>query len=152
MDIFLSYRRCDNNILAGTVAELLRNGVDGARVFFDQQGIQAGRNYRSVIDQEIEKCQVLVALIGPDWEGGERLHDDDDFVRHELLRAHALNKHIIPVLHSGRSMPSPAGLPDELEWFHLLNAATVGTRHAEFVADVADLCVRVRSIQPELRE
>ena len=152
MDIFLSYRRSDNNILAGTVAELLRSGVEGARVFFDQQGIQSGRNYRAVIDQEIEKCQVLIALIGPGWEEDGRLHNADDFVRHELLRARALNKHIVPVLHSGRSMPSPAGLPDELEWLHLLNAATVGTRHAEFVADVADLCVRVRSIQPELRE
>ena len=37
------------------------------RVFIDVDGIEPGRDFRSIIDKRVSSCDVLLALIGRTW-------------------------------------------------------------------------------------
>jgi hypothetical protein len=52
-----------------------------------------GRNFVDVLREEVAKCGVLIAVIGPDWldardkDGNRRLDNPNDFVRIEIATA-----------------------------------------------------------------
>lgn len=56
----------------------------------------------------------MLALIGAAWAGGDRIHDDGDFVRLEIAQALASGKKLIPVLVDGASMPARHDLPADI--------------------------------------
>jgi hypothetical protein len=67
-------------------------------------------DWRDVILRGIEYADVVLAVIGPDWEGvgqdgRRRIDDPDDMVRYELKVAFQMNKIIIPVVIQGREFP-----------------------------------------------
>jgi hypothetical protein len=102
--IFISYRRED-----GAHARLIRERIrrnpqmSHAEVFLDIEAIRLGERYRSKIPDEIESCQVLIALIGREWMGQiGALRRPDDFVRFELELALKQGISIIPVAVDGK--------------------------------------------------
>jgi len=80
---------------------------------------RTGRSLSAVLDDELQSCRLLVAVIGPNWTtpgtGGRepRLHDADDVVRREI--AVALRRHIplLPLLVDA-TMPDPVELPADI--------------------------------------
>src|SRR5512144_1892224 len=66
--LFISYRREDSAGWAGRLQADLRSrlGPD-VQVFMDIDGIPAGEDFARAIDRAVGRCDVLVALIGPDW-------------------------------------------------------------------------------------
>ena len=150
VEIFLSYRRTDNEWLAGSVADRLAAAL-GDSVFFDQTEIFAGSNFRAVIDERISKCGAVVALIGPQWDVGRRLHDPNDFVCYELSSAMKQGKRVIPVLHSDRSMPSVGDLPDALGWLPLVQSVQLGSR-GQLGEGIDRIVAVLRSSVPPLKE
>ena len=118
--IFISYRRDDAEGEAGRLFDDLTAQFGADKVFMDVAGIEPGRDFRKVIDQNVSSCGVLLALIGKDWidvkdEAGQRRLDNPfDFVRLETASALKRDIPVIPVLVHGGRMPKAEQLPDDL--------------------------------------
>ncbi|MDS4013905.1 MAG: toll/interleukin-1 receptor domain-containing protein, partial [Candidatus Accumulibacter sp.] len=114
--IFISYRREDSIAYAGRLYDHLAAHFGADRVFMDLGQIKAGEDFTRVLAEQIAACDVVVALIGPDWLNasnaqGRRLDQADDFVRYELASALAQGKRVVPLLVGGARMPASGDLP-----------------------------------------
>ena len=147
MRVFVSYRRGDASAWAGRLRDGLTARLDEDDVYQDVVTVDAGEDFALSINSALEQCDVVLAVIGPQWlsivgtDGGRRLDDPDDYVRIELGRALALNKRVIPVLVGGATMPSADRLPDDLTPLALRQAFTLDD--ATWQRDVDDLVNRL---------
>lgn len=132
MRIFISYRRKDSITITGRIYDVLASKFSNNSVFKDVDDIPLGVDFREVIQGEINKCDIVIVVIGSEWTSVEdhnnvpRIHNPDDFVRLEVEAAME-NKDIvvIPVLVNGAHMPSASDLPDSLNPIVYLNAAVI---------------------------
>jgi len=128
--IFISYRRADSFVPSGRIYAWLRERLEG-RVFMDVGGIPLGDNFVKVIQGEIERSTLLLAIIGTDWclaageDGAIRLDQREDFVRREILTAINNGVRIVPVLVNGATMPKENDLPASLRLLVKLNAISI---------------------------
>lgn len=119
--IFICYRRDDTAVHARTIRAELEDAFGERHVFRDVEEIQAGDRFDPIIQERIAQCDVLLALIGPDWltiaddQGRPRIQAEHDYVRYEIATALRMGKRVIPVLLEGARMPAPAQLPPGLE-------------------------------------
>ena len=149
--IFLSYRRDDAEGEAGRLFDDLIAEFTTDKVFMDVTGIEPGRDFREVIDQNIASCGVLLAIMGKDWidakddAGRRRLDDPFDFVRLETASALRRDIPVIPVLVHGGRMPRPEQLPEDLKDLAYRNA--VELTHARWDSDVQLL---MRALRPHV--
>jgi hypothetical protein len=138
--IFISYRREDTEGHAGRLFRDLCERFGKDVVFMDVAGIEPGRDFRRVIEQQVGSCGVLLTLIGKDWltvadeKGERRLDDPMDFVRIETASALKRDIPVIPVLVHGARMPRPDQLPEDLKEFAYRNG--VELTHARWESDV----------------
>ena len=65
--IFISYRRDDTEGYAGRLFRDLRERFGKDAVFMDVAGIDPGRDFRRVIEEQVASCGVLLAVIGKAW-------------------------------------------------------------------------------------
>lgn len=105
-DVFVSYRRSSFES-ANLIAEKLRSM--GFSVFFDVETLRSG-NFNEQLFNVIDNCNDFVLVLPP--HALDRCHDEEDWVRKEVVRAISNNKNIIPVLLSGFEYPSqmPSGM------------------------------------------
>src|SRR4051812_48268820 len=120
--IFLCYRRESEPHLAGRLYDRLQRAFGEENVFIDVKGIPPGANYTEAIKQKIASCNVLIALIGPDWTAARdrndrrRLDNPDDFVALEIGTALALDRVVvIPLLYNAAAFPAEEDLPEALK-------------------------------------
>jgi FKBP-type peptidyl-prolyl cis-trans isomerase len=138
--IFISYRREDTEGHAGRLFRDLAERFGKALVFMDVTGIEPGRDFRRVIEQQVASCGVLLAVIGKDWltvadaEGRRRLDDPLDFVRLETASALKRDIPVVPVLVHGARIPRPEQLPEDLKELAYRNS--VELTHARWESDV----------------
>jgi len=137
--VFISYRRADTDALAGRIKDRLEIALRGWDVFMDVASVDAGADFRAVIDERIARASVFVALIGKGWCGddGRRIRDPDDLVRHEVRLALSSNIRIIPVLANDARTPAARDLPDDIAALVQRNA--VELRHSRFEDDLGNL-------------
>jgi hypothetical protein len=128
--IVLSYRREDSKWIAGRIFDRLEDHYGKGNVFMDIDAIPIGLDFREHIQQNLDRCDILVAVVGPQWlahdETGQlRIADETDWVRIEIEAA--LNKKIpvVPVLIDQSRMPKPGVLPESVRNFAFRQAATV---------------------------
>ena len=108
--IFINYRRGDDPGFAGRLFDRLEEAFTADRIFIDIDNIEPGLDFVRVLEDQVDRCDVLLAVIGPNWltakaENGERrLDNPNDFVRIEIKSGLKLGKHIVPVhnLESGQ--------------------------------------------------
>jgi hypothetical protein len=118
--IFISYRREETAYPAGWLYDRLAEHFGGGQVFKDVDSIELGDDFVEVITRAVGACDVLLALIGPEWltitdaQGQRRLDNPADFVRLEIEAALTRNVRVIPILVDGASMPHSADLPETL--------------------------------------
>jgi hypothetical protein len=114
--IFVSYRRKDSAAIAGWMDERLRDHFGSDAVFRDTKSIAGGEDFRRIVASELGQCDVVVAVIGPNWIGEDvrRIDDPRDLVRIEIESALARRIAIIPVLVNSAEMPAEAVLPPSL--------------------------------------
>lgn len=145
--IFISYRRSETAWAARALFERLWREF-GDRVFIDIEGLRLGIDYTKVIDEHLEGCEVMLALIGPTWldEIRRRLDDEDepDWVRSELARALGRGIPVVPVQIDGAVLPKRAELPDDLKDLRKRNGMTLHVEH--FDDRVARLVRELRSM------
>ena len=118
--VFISYRRQETAWPARQLYELLASRFGADKIFKDVDNIQPGEDFVEKIGEAVASCDVLLALIGPQWleaadeTGARRLDDPDDFVRIEITTALTRGVLVIPILVDGARMPPASRLPGEL--------------------------------------
>ena len=127
MKVFISYRREDSAGYTGRLYDSLRTRFGDDNVFLDVSGIDSGRKFADVIQEAIRSCDVLLAVIGPEWlacvaNGRRRIDDPGDLVRTEILTALNGAIRVIPVLVGGAAPPAPTTLPPPLQPLAALDA------------------------------
>ena len=65
--IFISYRRQESSHLAGRLYDQLADRFGEGQVFIDVDTIDPGVDFAEEISRAVAACQVLLAIIGPDW-------------------------------------------------------------------------------------
>jgi hypothetical protein len=141
--VFISYRRADSAGYAGRVMDRLDREFRRDLVFMDVDAIPLGTNFSKVLHEEVAKCGVLLAVIGPNWldlrdeAGNRRLDNPKDFVRIEIAAALQRNIPVIPILLDGATIPKASQLPEDLKDLALRNGLDV--RHASFEDDMKRL-------------
>ena len=138
--IFVSYRRSDAEGEAGRLYDDLVRLFGAAAIFMDVSDIHPGKDFRQVLTDNVSKCTVLLAIIGPNWtsvtdaSGVRRLDQPNDFVRLEVAAALARDIDVIPVLVHGARMPKAAELPDDLQ--NLAYRNCVELTHARWNSEI----------------
>jgi len=146
--IFISYRRDDSEGEAGRLYDDLIRIFGADAVFMDVSDIHPGKDFRQAIDQNVSRCTVLLAIIGPAWttiqdtSGNRRLDQPNDFVRLEISSALTRGIDVIPILVHGARMPSCADLPENLQSLAYRNC--VELTHARWNSDVEVLSRTLR--------
>src|SRR5919198_42088 len=137
--VFISYRRQESSGLAGRLYDRLATHVGEDQVFMDVDTIALGVDFAEVITQAVSTCEVLLAIIGPNWldatdpDGQRRLDDPDDIVRLEIAAALERDIRVIPILVDGAAMPRRQQLPESLATLARRNALSL--RHESFRSD-----------------
>ncbi len=146
--IFISYRRDDSEGEAGRLYDDLIRIFGFEAVFMDVSDIHPGKDFRQAIDDNVAKCAVLLAMIGPGWatiqdaSGTRRLDQPNDFVRLEIASALRRGIDVIPILVHGARMPSAADLPENLQSLAYRNC--VELTHTRWNSDVEVLSRTLR--------
>ncbi len=132
--VFISYRRADSRKDAGRIYDRLVEAFGRANIFKDVDNIPYGRDFRGVLSEAVNQCDVMLAVIGHQWldiadeQGNRRLDNPADFVRIEIqsgLQRGDARCLVIPVLVDGAAMPNADKLPLELRELAFKNAITV---------------------------
>ena len=115
--IFVSYRREDSAYPSSWLFDKLAQHFGPNQGFKDINSIQPGDDFGERITAAVERCDVLLALIGRQWlticdeVGRRRLDNPRDFVRLEIEAAITRNVQIVPILLDGARMPHTDELP-----------------------------------------
>src|SRR5512132_448110 len=141
--IFISYRRDDSRGYAGRLQGDLSRRYTDEHVFRDIE-IPPGADFGEYITGLVDKCNVVLAIIGPGWldardrDGVRRLDDPQDWVRLEIERALARDGvEVIPVLVDGARLPPREELPESLLALRRRNAFELSDRRWDY--DVEEL-------------
>jgi hypothetical protein len=134
--IFISYRREGDAALAGRIADRLGNEFGPDHIFMDVDAMRLGFDFVEIINEEVAKCDVLLAVIGPRWL--ELLDTNQtspvDFVRLEIAAALKRKIPVIPILVDGTKIPPADRLPEELQDLERRHALDL--RNQSFRADM----------------
>lgn len=154
--IFISYRRADSAGYAGRIYDRFVAHFGEDTIFMDVDTIEGGLDFVKVLEDAIQSCDLVIALIGRQWlnikdkSGKRRLDNPEDFVRIEIATALKRNIRVIPVLVDGVSMPPSTELPENLKALARRNALQVN--HHSFNPDVYRLIEHSESALNEAEE
>jgi uncharacterized protein (TIGR02594 family) len=128
----ISYRRSDSEAITGRIFDRLIGHYGRKSVFRDVDNVPVGVDFRSHIQDVLQKSDILLAVVGPNWKGPRssgpaRIEEDNDQVRIELETALKKGIPVIPVLVGRSEIPAPSELPDSLKPFSYRNAVRVDT-------------------------
>ena len=118
--IFISYRRQETAWPARQLYDVLVEHFPAEQVFKDVDNIEPGEEFVERITAAVESCDVLLALIGPQWltitneKGQRRLDNPEDYVRLEIETALTRKIRVIPILVDEARMPGADELPATL--------------------------------------
>jgi hypothetical protein len=128
--VIVSYRRSDSRWITGRIVDRLERDLGKGDVFVDIDAIPVGMDFRDHLRNVLERCDVLLAIIGPQWlatdeAGRRRIFEPSDWVRIEIETALAKGIPVIPVLIDRAPMPNVADLPESMHAFAFRQAADV---------------------------
>ena len=141
VSVFVSYRRDDSPDATDRLTIELRRELGADSVFLDIDDIEIGARFARVVEEWVGRCDVLLAVIGPDWldarddEGGRRLDDPSDYVRLEIEAALRRDIRVVPVLMNGARLPKRDQLPQTLAPLVEYNAIELTRRHWDIDVD-----------------
>lgn len=120
MKVFISYRRDDTGGRAGRLFDVLAARYGAHNVFQDVAALAPGTYFDDQVDGAIRGSDVVLVVIGRRWldstdrEGGRRIDQPSDYVRHEVRAALESDARVVPVLVDDSRLPDAAELPDDL--------------------------------------
>jgi hypothetical protein len=152
-NIFINYRRGDDPGFTQALFSRLEQAFSAEQLFMDVDNIAPGLDFVQVLNEQVARCDVLIAVIGKNWlavadDGGRRrLDNPEDFVRIEIESALAQKKRVIPVLVNDAQMPRSTELPESLRPFARCNA--VRLTHERVRADMQGLIKALKDLLTE---
>jgi hypothetical protein len=150
--IFISYRRSDSKSDARSICQRLEKAFGKGKVFIDVDSIRPGENFQSVLKNDLEKCYIMIVVIGPRWLellrsfGPTDSETSPDYVRLEVASALERKLPIFPVLVDGATMPEAKDLPDDLKPLAFQQALSI--QHDSFSRDMWGLEQELRRSVP----
>jgi hypothetical protein len=154
-DVFISYRRNDTGDVVDRLEPALRNALPSFEIFRDTGGIAPAEDYLKVLQQEVERDWVFLAVIGSRWLGDSiggrsRMDDPEDVLRREVeWRLNRSPYPLLPVLVDGASMPRESDLPKRMRGINRIQAAHL--RSESFNRDVQELAARIKKLVEQER-
>ncbi len=148
--IFINYRRDDSGTDALLLSKELAGKIGDCDIFIDVRNIPAGRNFVQELQDRVATCDVLLAVMGPDWldicddQGKRRLEDPEDHVRVEIAAALGREIPVIPILINDTKMPRRELLPSDLRTLLKQNARRL--RHDTYDADFSQLLAELKQL------
>lgn len=136
--IFINYRHGDTKIISHKIATQLKKECGEKNIFIDRD-MSPGENLKKRINKELNQCDVLLAMIGRQWDNRDnlsKLNQRDDWVANEI--AIALSRgdvRVVPVLIDRTSMPEVDELPSDIKELTNRLAATYNRRNN----DISDI-------------
>ncbi|TLP54865.1 toll/interleukin-1 receptor domain-containing protein [Microbispora tritici] len=114
-DVFVNYRNGDGDKTATFIERELSHRFGDEAAFRAFKSIPPGTRYQEELLHNVRRSAVLLAVIGPNWTNYPALHDENDWVRREILEAFDCGISVIPVLEgAGTARLKAADLPKEL--------------------------------------
>ena len=101
MEIFLNFRTGDQDMAAPFLHRYLASWFGGDAVFFASHSIPAGADFPAELVRHAQQCQVMLALIGPQWltmagqDWRPLLADPGDWARREMATALAAGRVVL---------------------------------------------------------
>ncbi len=145
--VFINYRRDQTAGEARALYNDLVSLLGERRVFMDVDNIALGRDFREVLHERLQDCEVMLTLIGRGWAdarddaGRRRLEQPGDFVRLEIATALQRNVAVTPVLLQDARMPAAELLPEDLKALAFRNGFEIG--HQTWESNVRELVRRL---------
>ncbi|MFN0021949.1 MAG: TIR domain-containing protein [Pirellulaceae bacterium] len=151
--LFISYRRSDSSDITGRIFDRLVAHFNNkpVKVVRDVDSIPVGDDFRDVLRDRIQDCDVVLVIIGPTWinvkdsKGTRRLDDSSDTVRIEIEQALELKKKVIPVCVTHTTMPTDDDLPETLKKLAFRNGLQVRP-DPDFNNDISRLITALEKI------
>jgi hypothetical protein len=156
MRVFVSYRREDAPDATDRLTAALVGRFGRDNVFIDVDSIDIGADFATVIGDWVQRCDVVLAVIGRDWldarsvNGERRLDNPGDYVRLEIEAGLDRGVRVVPVLLQGAQLPNPGTLPESLEPLLQRNAIELTRKHWEL--DVQDLLLALERFAKDRAE
>ncbi|RBQ18141.1 toll/interleukin-1 receptor domain-containing protein [Spongiactinospora rosea] len=114
-EVFVNYRTGNGEKIAALIHENLANRFGDEHIFRASTSIEPGTHYPDALLRAVRRCEVLLAVMGGDWSTRTELHDENDWVRREILEAFDCGIEVIPILDGRRTERLKAtDLPQEL--------------------------------------
>jgi TIR domain len=141
--IFINYRRGDDSGFVQALLGRLEQAFSTDHLFIDIDSIEPGVDFVRVLEEQVAKCDILLAVIGKGWVdardelNARRLENPEDFVRIEIASALAQGKRVIPVLVGDARMPRSDELPEVIK--PLVKRGAVRLTHERFRSDTLGL-------------
>ena len=154
--IFVSYRRDDSLSATGRLCDHLRASgfsADGD-VFLDIDNIPPGADFRVVIQRTLERCDLVLVVIGKSWlgatdgKGQRRLDSTSDTHRLEVAAALRSDSVVVPLLVEGAAHPAVEDLPEDISELAFRNSWELSERR--FADDVAGLARHLRVLRAQV--
>ncbi len=151
--IFINYRRGEDAGYTGRLFDRLQETFKPEQLFMDVDNIAPGLDFVRVLEEQVTKCDVILAVIGKGWldakdeTGARRLNNPRDFVRIELESALNLGKRVIPILIDDAQMPREDDLPEPMR--PLARRHAVRLTHERFRADAQGI---IKAVQQALHD
>ncbi len=148
--IFISYRRVGALVHARALFERLRHEFGANEVFIDLEGVDFGLDFVDILNEQLNGCQVMLAVIDPQWatavdrQGLRRIDREFDYVRTEIVTALRRGIRTVPVLIDGAEMPDGSDLPEPLRALTRRNALILDFNR--FDAEISRLIGIIRKI------
>jgi hypothetical protein len=148
--VLVSYRRGDASGYARRLSQELGHPQHGIDVLLDADRVVPGEDVVAAVDEAIERCEAVLAVIGPRWltetdqHGRRELDLASDHVRIELEAAQRRGVMVIPVLVGGAAMPEAEELPAALQW--LARRSPLELRDAFWQSDLEELRRTLRPV------
>lgn len=109
-DVFISYRREDGaHVSYWLWDDLFKAGYD---VFYDRHNLWSGE-FPTLIEENIRSCTDFVLVVTKSTFG-ERILNEDDWVRREIRTALECGKNIVPLFFGTASFPHKTELPEDI--------------------------------------
>jgi hypothetical protein len=114
-DVFVNYRTGDGDKSAALIERDLSHRFGSDKIFRASKSIPPGARFPQELLGNVRRSAVLLAVIGETWIRCAALHDEDDWVRREIVEALTWGIPVVPVL-EGRKTERlcAAELPDSL--------------------------------------
>lgn len=154
--IFINYRTGDGEDTASLIYQELSRRFGRDQIFLASRSIPPGENYVHKLSTAVRDSKVLLAVIGSRWltavdgEGRNRLDDEDDWTRREILEAFEHQVRVLPVLVGDVKRLSPSDLPPTLAGLAKRQYRRLDHRSAE--ADLRELGDKLAELVPSLTD